>query len=563
MSTLADGSITIYEALQAIKSGWYVMPAFQRQYVWSMEQVEKLWDSVLLGYPVSTFLFWRIDESNVSEDTLFCQFLQEATFNSRKQSDSPNYELGEVNFNTTSVAVLDGQQRLTSLFLSLLGTAYIRPRYARKGKRGERIVARLLLELNVNRLNLDEDEYNSKKFDVMFGDKAGKLSPTQFELRRIMEPEFRNDETRTDAIERAIANVPPNSGDYARSLLNTLCSKVFEEKLIRYTEISDMGQDDALEMFVRFNSGGKPLKKSEITMAILEAYWPSAKSEFGKVLVGPYEGFGGDFIIRCAFMLYGNVVKANISKGLVNQLRDDWVEFKRTLTELDMLLGGLGIDTSRFASSWNVLLPVIYYVHYNPSFREGVYAVKCYLLRAALFNYFRSGTTAKLQQMKSNINAYDKDLTVEMLDNIDDLRVTDARLDDILDSEKGSKVAGEALYYLGLGWINKAFKYEHDHLHPYDQFDTKPVGVSREDWSSWRSNRNRLANLQLLEGRSNGSKSDMSLRDYYNDMNYEQRKQFEEQAMIPEGVSLEISHFGEFYEARRELIKGRLRELLG
>ena len=48
MSVLIDSSITIYEALQNIKDGKYVMPAFQRQYVWSMEQIEKLWDSILL-----------------------------------------------------------------------------------------------------------------------------------------------------------------------------------------------------------------------------------------------------------------------------------------------------------------------------------------------------------------------------------------------------------------------------------------------------------------------------------------------------------------------------------
>ena len=36
MSVLEDRSITIFEALQNIKSGRYVMPAFQRQYVWSM-----------------------------------------------------------------------------------------------------------------------------------------------------------------------------------------------------------------------------------------------------------------------------------------------------------------------------------------------------------------------------------------------------------------------------------------------------------------------------------------------------------------------------------------------
>ena len=42
MSVLIDSGITIYDALQNIKNGKYVMPAFQRQYVWSMEQIEKL-----------------------------------------------------------------------------------------------------------------------------------------------------------------------------------------------------------------------------------------------------------------------------------------------------------------------------------------------------------------------------------------------------------------------------------------------------------------------------------------------------------------------------------------
>lgn len=77
MSTLIDNSITIYEALEHIRNGKYVMPAFQRQYVWSMEQIEKLWDSILLDYPIATFLFWHVDDNNVSWDTYFCNFLHE------------------------------------------------------------------------------------------------------------------------------------------------------------------------------------------------------------------------------------------------------------------------------------------------------------------------------------------------------------------------------------------------------------------------------------------------------------------------------------------------------
>ena len=184
-------------------------------------------------------------------------------------------------------------------------------------------------------------------------------------------------------------------------------------------------------------------------------------------------------------------------------------------------------------------------------------------MRAILFTYFQSGTTSKLQQMKSYINNYDYEITVDMLEQISDLRVTDGKIEDILNSEKGSRVAGEALYYLSLDWLNQNFKYEQDHLHPYERFgDSKPVAVSMEEWKRWRGNRNRLPNLQLLEGRSNGSKNSMSLIDYYNDMNEEQKLAFHKQAMIPEDISLEISNFGDFYEKRKLLLADKIRRLL-
>lgn len=80
MSVLIDSSVTIYEVIQNIKDGKYVMPAFQRKYVWSMEQIEKLWDSILLDYPIATFLFWHVDDDNVTWDTYFCNFLSSVTF---------------------------------------------------------------------------------------------------------------------------------------------------------------------------------------------------------------------------------------------------------------------------------------------------------------------------------------------------------------------------------------------------------------------------------------------------------------------------------------------------
>lgn len=265
-----------------------------------------------------------------------------------------------------------------------------------------------------------------------------------------------------------------------------------------------MKQDDALEMFVRFNSGGKALRKSEITMSILEAYWPSAKTEFGKLLVDSYNGFGSDFIIRCALMIYGDVVKSNISKQIANELKNNWGEFKKALKNLEIVLKDMNIGVSRFASSWNVLLPIIYFIYYNPEYKNNLDGIRAYLIRAILFTYFQSGTTGKLQQMKSRINENDYEITVDMLNQMNDLRVTDGKIEDVLNSEKGGRVAGEALYYLSLDWRKKHVKYEQDHLHPHERFDgNKPISVSMEDWRKWRGNRNRLANLHLLEGRSN------------------------------------------------------------
>lgn len=562
MSVLHDNSVTIYEAMQSIKNGKYVMPAFQRQYGWSVEQVEKLWDSILLDYPITTFLFWHVDDDNVTWDTYFCNFLSKVSFDSRKQPDSTNYELTSIDMRITDTAILDGQQRLTSLFLSLFGDAYIRQKHARKNG-GGRLVTKLLIELNKNKLDVDEEEYNSKKFDIKFSEKVGRLSPTQFEVRNILQPKFQEEESRKKAIEEVIANVPTDSKEYVREILNKLHDKIFVEKLIRYTEIHDMKQDDALEMFVRFNSGGKALRKSEITMSILAVYWPSAKTEFGKVLSESYSDFGSDFIIRSALILYGNVVKSNISKQIADELKNNLSEFKKALRNLEEVLKPIKVEVSRFSSSWNVLLPILYFIYWNNNYSNNIEGIRSYLLRAILFTYFQSGTTGKLQQMKSYINDYDYEITVEMLDQIADLRVTDGKIEDIINSEKGGRVAGEALYFLNLDWTNRNFKYEQDHLHPYERFDgSKPLTVSMEDWRRWRGNRNRLPNLQLLEDRSNGSKNDMRLVDYYNDMNDEQKVAFRKQAIISDGVSLELDHFEEFYEKRKDLLIQRIRDLL-
>lgn len=424
---MEDSSISIYDAMQNIENGKYVMPAFQRQYVWDMEQIEKLWDSILLDYPISTFLFWHIDDTNTSSDTYFCNFLKSVTFNFQKKSSTPNYALSSINTKITDTAVLDGQQRLTSLYLSLFcDDVYIKGKHER-GVGGA--LSKLLIELDKNKIEDKEDEFNAKQYDITFTEKILRVSPTKFEFRKLIKDKgFKTKDTRQKSIENAVKTVPELSKDYARELLNKLCEKIFDEKLIRFTEIHGINQDDALEMFVRFNSGGKPLKKSEITMSILEAYWPSSREIFGKFLNdSSYKDFGTDFIIRTALMLYGDVVKSSLNKKTADELKNNWDYFTEVLQNLEKLLKTMNIEIEHFSSSWNILLPVIYFIYCNPDYENDKDAIKAYLLRGTLFTYFKSGTTGKLSFMRNKINECDNRITMQMLDNLNELRVTDAR----------------------------------------------------------------------------------------------------------------------------------------
>lgn len=55
--------ITIYQAIKSIENNEYLLPAFQREFVWSTYQIEGLFDSLMQGYPISSMLFWKVKGS--------------------------------------------------------------------------------------------------------------------------------------------------------------------------------------------------------------------------------------------------------------------------------------------------------------------------------------------------------------------------------------------------------------------------------------------------------------------------------------------------------------------
>jgi len=101
----------IYDVVRDIKEGRYRLPSIQRSFVWEEERICKLIDSLMNDYPIGSFLVWKPN----SEFTIRTRkFVQNYKTDERLIS-------GEETLEPLPYLVLDGQQRLQSLFLALFG----------------------------------------------------------------------------------------------------------------------------------------------------------------------------------------------------------------------------------------------------------------------------------------------------------------------------------------------------------------------------------------------------------------------------------------------------------
>ena len=143
--------ISISEAILNIDQNKYLLPAIQREFVWSHDKVEWLFDSIMRNYPISSFLFWEVNEQT-AKGYKFYKFISEY----RERYKTHNDEIS-TNGLTSFNAILDGQQRLTSLYLGLKGS-FAYKEYRKKWENTEVSIPTRQLYLNIDQeLNNEED----------------------------------------------------------------------------------------------------------------------------------------------------------------------------------------------------------------------------------------------------------------------------------------------------------------------------------------------------------------------------------------------------------------------
>ena len=101
--------MSIMSLLNRVKSGEIVLPNIQREFVWPEDSIAKLMDSIVRGYPIGIILMWETYE-NIQYREFTSTFIEEADFNYNSNENSNKL-----------LFVLDGQQRLQSLYIALYG----------------------------------------------------------------------------------------------------------------------------------------------------------------------------------------------------------------------------------------------------------------------------------------------------------------------------------------------------------------------------------------------------------------------------------------------------------
>ena len=199
-----------------IENGQIKIPQFQREFVWDIQKSANLMDSVIKGYPIGTFIFWRTEERLRSIRNI-------------GNLDLPEPITGEfVNF------VLDGQQRLTSLFASLKGLPI-----EREGGRIEDY-SNMFIDLNAK-----EDE------QIVILDLHDKEEKTYIKITDLLYGGL-----------TFLASFPEKHLKLLEEYKKRIESYLFSTILIK-----EVSLDIATEVFTRINVGGKPLSLFEIMVA--------------------------------------------------------------------------------------------------------------------------------------------------------------------------------------------------------------------------------------------------------------------------------------------------------
>lgn len=574
--------LTIAKVIQNIDTKKYFLPSIQREFVWGPQQIEKLFDSLMRGYPISTFLFWEVPKEKVGEFQ-FYEFLRDY-----HQLNNRHNAKASLSGSDDITAILDGQQRLTSLYIALKGSyAYKLPR-----RRWNDLSAYPKRKLYINLCRESEDPDFLYDFAFLTDDEA-KNDPNDEENFWFPVGEILNFNTmplvNKYLIKNELMNRKTSIAEFANDTLMTLFQVVHIDGIISYYLEQSTELDKVLNIFIRVNSGGTTLSYSDLLLSFATAQWATldAREEINNFAdevnsIGRGFNIGKDIILKSCLVLskFSNITFKvdNFNKTNMLSVEKNWSRIIDAFRKAVELISSFGFSRDNVTSN-NAFIPIAYYIYSigtpnnfvdSSKYADDRMKIKKWIISSLLrrvFSFMPDGVLKPIRDIiDDNPGSFPLQQIIKHFKGTNrDITFNEESIDNLLWTKYGN---GNLLLILSIlyPWADLKNNFHIDHMYPKCYFTEKRLlkaDVAPDKVQFYLENVNYIGNLQLLEATPNKEKNstffDKWLEDTFKDQN--QLKDYKYKHFVP-NVSLEFTNFEEFMNGREELIRAKLKSEL-
>jgi uncharacterized protein with ParB-like and HNH nuclease domain len=575
--------ITVKEAIDNINEKKYLLPAIQREVVWDTAQIERLFDSLMRDYPIGSFLFWMVKKEQTGSYQ-FYEFVRDY-----HERDNPHNVKADVSGQDDIVGILDGQQRLTALFVGLRGSfAYKEPR-----KRWENPQAFPKRRLYLNLLGRSKDESRDLLYDFRFlTEKEANESNADSYWFKVGDVLDLKDQFKVNnyLIKHGLMKQDEETAQFANETLFKLRSVTHDSPSINYFLEKDDHLDKVLNIFIRVNSGGTVLSYSDLLLSIAAAQW--TKYDARETITGFVDevnnigngfNFNKDWVLKSCLVLADFKDMAfkvdNFNKTNMSKIEGSWEDISRALRNAVILVSSFGYSRETLTSN-NAIIPIAYHLLKRglPSGfdQAGKFAtertrIHQWLMVSLLKRVFGGQPDNVLRPIRDVLSDKTESFPLEAIRDKfkgtpKSLAFTKDDIDSLLESRYGQSYTFSilALLYPTLDFRNT---FHIDHIHPRSLFTRTKLtkrGINGDELGFYLDNVDLLPNLQLLEGIPNQEKNDADFESWLRDT-YKSKQalqSFTDKNYIPNDVDLDLDNFREFFEKRRILLSKSLTALL-
>lgn len=574
-------AVPVAKVLSRIHDRTYALPAIQREFVWDTSQIRKLFDSLLRGYPLGSFLFWDVKPENAGE-YVFYDFLRDY-----HEKDHPYAQPISISSGRGVVAILDGQQRLTSLNIGLYGSHA--ERQPRKWANNPDAYPKKRLYLDL--LSDGPDEELGMQYDFRFLTEAEAKSGDEDPKRWFKVPDVFQ---LTDSGPAIMAELERRrlTGSKPFQTLYDLYRAVLEREAINFYLEESQDPNKVLDIFVRVNSAGTTLSYSDLLLSMATNQWKELDArEEVRSLVSTLNGgstpftFSKDRVLKAGLTLIDvpdvGFKVSNFTQSNMALMEKRWQDIRSALVVAVDLLSSFGFS-GRTLTADSVVIPIAYYVNaraFDSNYVEASahaadrqtmrsWAVRSLMKRGI----WGSGLDTLLGRLREVIKTHGGssfpagELEQSMAAVGKTLRFDDAEIEELAELRFGSPRVFPVLatLYPGLD-LTKAF--HEDHIFPRSRFTRTKLanaGIAPDKIEEYIEKVDGLGNLQLLAGVPNTEKQAKLPAEWLAGPHFpteELRRTYIAENDLQD-LPDDLSGFLEFYEARRERIQTRLRSLL-